>query len=208
MCVRPGGLYKRVVAYFLAANTAEYDAGVAVRKQALFGDLAGDVLEIGPGGGPNLRFFSPGVRWIGVEPNPHMHSYLRADAERQGIAVDLRLGAADALPADDASLDAVVSTLVLCSVPDQARALAEIRRALKPGGRFVFIEHVAAARGTRLRRTQDLVRPLWQMLGDGCRPNRETWQTIADAGFAQVHLEHFDTRLPLANPHIAGYAVK
>jgi SAM-dependent methyltransferase len=207
MCVRSGGLYKRIMAHFLAASSAAYDASLAARKQALFGGLTGDVLEIGPGGGPNLRFFSPAVRWVGVEPNPYLHDYLRAEAARQGRQVDLRLGSVDALPAADTSLDAVVSTLVLCSVPDQHRALAEIRRVLKPGGRFVFIEHVAAPRGTTLRRWQNLVRPIWQALGDGCQPNRETWQAIADAGFARVHLDHFDTQLPLVKPHIAGYAV-
>lgn len=205
---RPRALHQRIFAYFVAQSTRAYDARVAARKAELLGELTGDVLEIGPGGGPNLRFFTPAVRWIGVEPNPYMHDYLRTEAERQGRPVELRSGSAEALPAADASLDAVVSTLVLCSVADQRRALAEIHRALKPGGKFVFVEHVAAPRGSSLRRWQDLLRPLWQMLGDGCRPNRETWRAIADAGFDQVHLEHFETHLPLVKPHIAGYAVK
>ena len=202
------GLYKRLIAFFLATQDDDYDASIAPRKQALFSDLTGDVLEIGPGGGPNLRYLSPNVRWIGVEPNPYMHPYLHAEAARRGIAVDLRLGNAEALPADDDSLDAVLGTLVLCSVPDPGRALAEIRRVLKPGGRYLFIEHVAAAPGTSLRRWQNLVRPIWQMLGDGCQPNRETWKTIENAGFEHTHIEHFDTRVPVVKPHIAGFAVK
>ena len=204
----PRRLYKRVIAYLLAAQGDDYDATLGPRKRALFGDLTGDVLEIGPGGGPNLRYLRPDVRWIGVEPNPYMHPYLRAEAARRGVAVDLRLGSAEALPADDNSLDAVLGTLVLCSVQDQTRAVAEIRRVLKPGGKYCFVEHVAAAPGTSLRRWQDTVRPLWQALGDGCRPNRETWKTIENAGFAQTHIEHFDTRIPVVKPHITGFAVK
>ena len=201
-------LYKRLIARFLATHDDAYDASIAPRKQTLFAGLAGDVLEIGPGGGPNLRYLAANVRWIGVEPNPYMHPYLRAEAKRRGIPVDLRLGNADALPAADNSLDAVISTLVLCSVPDPARALAEVRRVLKPGGKFVFMEHVAAAPGTSLRRWQDWLRPVWQTLGDGCHPNRETWQTIADAGFDRVRIEHFAASVPVVRPHIAGVAVK
>ncbi len=191
-----------------AGGNHTYETMIAPRKAALFGGLAGDVLEIGPGGGPNLRYYAPDVRWIGVEPNPYMHDYLRERATQQGLDVDLRLGMAEALPAADNSMDAVVSTLVLCSVDDQAQVLAEIRRVLKPGGKFLFIEHVAAPRHTGLRRVQNAVRPLWQVLGDGCRPNRETWRAIEQAGFSEVQIDHFAVQMPFVKPHIAGYAVK
>jgi ubiquinone/menaquinone biosynthesis C-methylase UbiE len=103
----------------------------------------------------------------------------------------------------------VVSTLVLCSVPQPEATLQEILRILKPGGRFVFIEHVAARRGTRLRAVQNLIQPVWSLVGDGCHPNRETWDTISQAGFAQTEIEHF--WFPgggPAGPHIAGTGVK
>lgn len=202
------GWYKRLFAKFQGGSGEGIEAEIAPYKRALFEGLSGDVLEIGPGGGPNLRYYAPDVRWMGVEPNPYMHDYLRETAARQGMTVDIRLGTSEELPAADGSMDAVVSTHVLCSVHDVARTLAEIRRVLKPGGKFYFIEHVAAPRKTGLRRVQTFVRPVWQVLGDGCQPNRETWHTIEQAGFRQVQIDHFSLQILIAKPHIAGYAVK
>src|SRR5215467_8208478 len=99
-----------------------------------------------------------------------MLSYLNEEANRLGMPIDIRIGTADTLSVPDNSVDVVISTLVLCCVPSQRRCLREVLRVLKPGGKFVFIEHVAAPRGTRLRRIQNLVTPLWKRLGDGCHP--------------------------------------
>lgn len=200
------GIQKRLFAYFMAR--VQDDELTANRKRRLFKDLFGTVLEIGPGAGPNLPYFPSGIRWIGIEPNPHMHPYLRQQAERLGFSVELRALNGEQLPAEDASVDHVVSTLVLCSVPNQAGTLAEILRVLKPGGRFVFYEHVAAPRGTGLRRFQRVLSPAWKWFGDGCRIDRETWATIESAGFSEVQIEHF--RLPEGPvaPHIAGFAIK
>lgn len=201
------GWYQRIHARIMEQGKRSYEPLVRERKQALLSVLHGSVLEIGPGAGPNLAFYQPTVHWIGVEPNPHMHPYLYAEATKHGLAVDLRSGVAEHLPAADASVDAVVGTLVLCSVNDVERVLSEVQRVLKPGGRFVFIEHVAAPAGSRLRTVQNVIQPVWTPLADGCRPNRETWHAIEHAGFAAVHIDHF--RLPTgpAGPHIAGYAV-
>jgi SAM-dependent methyltransferase len=141
------GWYQRLFAWGMARSSTAHSALVAEHKRALLSSLQGDVLEIGPGTGPNLAYYAPGIRWIGVEPNPHMHPYLRREAERLGLTVDLRTGTAERLIAADASVDAVVSTLVLCSVADLPGTLREIRRVLRPGGPFVFIEHVAARCG-------------------------------------------------------------
>jgi ubiquinone/menaquinone biosynthesis C-methylase UbiE len=137
-----------------------------------------------------------------------MFPYARKEAERLGMAIQLREGRAEQLPADDNSFDAVVSTLVLCSVADPQRVLQEIRRVLKVGGRFVFIEHVAAPHDTGLRRLQNLIKPLWKPMADGCNPNRETWTAIEKAGFRHVEIEHFRLNVPIVGPHIAGYAEK
>jgi ubiquinone/menaquinone biosynthesis C-methylase UbiE len=166
------------------------------------------VLEIGPGAGANLAYYPQGVRWHGLEPNPAMFQYIHAEARRLGMNIQLTEGRAESIQAADQQFDAVVGTLVLCSVHDPKRTLAEIWRVLKPGGRFVFIEHVAAPRTSGLRRWQRLLKPLWRPLSDGCHPDRETWITIQDAGFSQVHIEHFRVDLPIISPHIAGYAVK
>ena len=202
------GWSKRFHAWCLAHCTARYERLVVERKRVLIGALHGDVLEIGPGAGPNLAFYPAGCRWVGVEPNPYMVPYLQQAAEQAGRNIEIRSGSAEQLPAEDASADAVVSTLVLCSVRDPAASLREVLRVLRPGGRFVFVEHVAAPRGSKLRRIQGFIRPLWKRLADGCHPDRETWLSIEQAGFARVHCEHF--RLPLGPvaTQIAGYAVK
>lgn len=143
-----------------------------------------------------------------MEPNAFMKPHLAREAQRLGVAIELRPGTAENLPAEDGSVDFVVSTLVLCSVVDQERALEEVLRVLKPGGRFLFVEHVAARHGTLLRRIQGLVKPLWRRMGDGCHPDRETRTALERAGFAALEVEEFSAPLPIVRPHIAGAAVK
>jgi len=206
------GWSKRVHAWVMAKGSPKIDKFYADYKQALFASLQGDVLEIGPGTGPNLPYYPVGIRWIGIEPNPYMHPYLRKEAERLGLHVDLRRGNAENLETDDKSVDAVVGTLILCTVPDVSRTLQEVLRVLKPGGRFVFVEHVAAPRGSWRRRVQQLARPVWKALADGCHPDRETWLALENAGFESVSLQHFLIPFPMAfpivGPHIAGVATK
>ncbi|HEX7596929.1 MAG TPA: class I SAM-dependent methyltransferase [Polyangia bacterium] len=204
----PANWYKRLFAYMIANSGRQYDSIAAERKRRLFGGLRGTILEIGPGAGPNLAFYAPDIRWVGVETNPAMLPYLQQEARRLGRPIELRDGGPEILPAESASVDAVVSTLVLCSVPNLTKTLQEIMRVLKPGGKFAFIEHVAAPRGTSLRRAQTLIRPLWQALGDGCHVDRETWVAIEQAGFSQVQLEHFRLDVPIVSPQIAGVAIK
>lgn len=202
------GWYQRLYAALMAHTSPHYDRLVEDRKEALFTPLTGVILEIGPGTGPNLKYFQPDTHWIGVEPNPAMHPYLRQEAEELGRPIELRSLQGDRLPAEDASVDAVVSTLVLCTVPDPVATVGEIVRVLKPGGRFVFIEHVAAPPHTGLRRLQRWVRPLWRRMADGCHPDRETGRTIGQAGFSHVELERFSLPVGIVKPHIAGVAFK
>jgi ubiquinone/menaquinone biosynthesis C-methylase UbiE len=129
------GLNQRIFAWAMARFSSRYEQFAAKYKERLFAGLSGTVLEIGPGTGVNLRYFrGDTVRWIGVEPNFFMERYLREEAARLGMAIDFRIGTADNLPVGDGSVDAVISTLVLCCVPDQRQSLREIVRALKPGG--------------------------------------------------------------------------
>ena len=205
-------LRKRLFARFYDPVTARYEEYIAPRRQRLLAGLHGTVLEIGPGTGANLPYLDSSVRWIGVEPNPHMRSRLIQRAAELGLEVEFREPEAARLPAQDASVDVVLSSLVLCSLRDPQATLGEIRRVLKPGGRFVFLEHVAAPDNTLLRRNQDLVRPLWQLFADGCRVNRELGTMIRGAGFSRVDMEAF--RAPreimpaMVSPQIAGVAVK
>ena len=203
-------LLQRYFAWLMAQVSGRYNTEFGPLKQALLGELEGTVLEIGPGTGPNLAFFPPGVQWIGLEPNPGMHERLHHEAARLGLEIELRPDPADAMQVADASVDAVVSTLVLCSVPDVGGTLREVHRVLRPGGRFVFLEHVAAERGTWLRRAQRIARPAWRALNDNCHPDRETARAIERAGFVDLRIETLDGPLPipLIKPHIAGTARK
>ena len=180
------------------------------RKRALFARLeAGPgraVVEIGAGAGPNAAYLPAGTRWLVAEPNGFFHPALHTTAARHGLALELLAGDAHALPLPDASADAVVSTLVLCSVSDPAAALAEAKRVLRPGGALLFVEHVAADDGTWLRRLQSGLRAPWGWAGDGCRPDRDTLGAIRAAGFAHVEAEAFRAPLGLAAPHVAGIA--
>ena len=196
------------MAWFLAGNDGTMDRLFGAHKQALLGGLHGDVLELGPGAGANFRYYAPGIRWTGVEPNMHNHPHLQREATRHGVTATLLAAEAEALPLPDAAFDAVVCTLVLCSVTHPAQTLAEARRVLRPGGAFLFLEHVAAPTGTFTRRLQDAVTPLWRELADGCHPNRETAALLHAAGFDDLHIDAFDTPLWVVGPHIAGSARK
>ncbi len=202
------GLIHRLHAAGVARGCRRHEQAVERYKRALLGSLSGTVVEIGPGAGVNLSYYPAHVRWIGIEPNVHMHRYLHAEAERLGRDIEVHGVIAERIDLPDASADAVVSTLVLCSVTDVAGVLAEVQRILKPGGRFLFIEHVAAPRGTWRRRLQRLLRPFWRIAGDGCRPDQETGALVRHAGFADVDIDSFTVPLPVVGPHIAGVAEK
>jgi ubiquinone/menaquinone biosynthesis C-methylase UbiE len=169
-------------------------------KQSLFGSITGSVLEIGAGTGLNARYLKNCSKLIAVEPNPFLlHQLAR-------VTPHVKQCFADRLDCSDESVDAVISTLVLCSVPDPSRTLTEIARVLKPGGTYSFIEHVAAPPGTRLRLFQRLLRPLCRCLGDGCQPDRNLVPYLLDCGFHLEHLEQFtaDVGAPLIRNFIAG----
>ena len=129
-------------------------------------------------------------------------------ASEHGLRLEVVPGVAEHLPLPDASADAVVSTLVLCWVASPSAVLAEVRRVLRPGGSFYFVEHVAAPEGTALRRLQRLLRGPWGLMADGCRPDRETVRAIEAAGFAEVRVERFEAPLGLIRPHAMGVAVR
>jgi SAM-dependent methyltransferase len=203
------GLRQRMFAWALARFNTRYERFASKYKQQLFRDLTGTVLEIGPGTGANLRYLNPArVSWIGVEPNPFMQAYLHEEANRLGMPIEIRIPTGETLPVADESVDTVISTLVLCCVNSQHRALQEVLRVLKPGGRLLFIEHVAAPRGSWLRRMQNLLTPLWKRLGDGCHPNRETGVEVEGAGFENVECEKITAPTLVVSPQIVGIGIK
>jgi SAM-dependent methyltransferase len=198
----------RLFAFCMAWAGHKHDSLLAQRKRELFAGLSGTVLEIGPGTGANLAYFPRDIRWIGIEPNPHMHGYLRKRAASLGLEIDIHSGLAEQIDLPPESVDAVISTLVLCSVHDLAGVLREVHRVLKPGGRFIFLEHVAAPQGTWLRLIQRLVRPLWRAASAGCQPDRDIAASLLQGGFERIDIDCFRIPAPVVSPHIAGVAVK
>jgi SAM-dependent methyltransferase len=173
------------------------------RRGRLLAGLRGDVLEIGAGTGSNFAHYPPEAHVIALEPDP----FMAARARRKLAAgahpnIEVREEPAELLPFADASFDAVVATLVLCTVGDVTRSLAEIRRVLRPGGELRFFEHVRA--DGMLGRVQDLMQPAWGWCSAGCHANRRTEDALRAAGFEVAPVE----RLKLAPwlPAIFGVA--
>ncbi len=198
-------LYDRLV------RSAE-DAGLRAWRRDLLQDLSGEVLEVGAGTGLNLPHYPPAVtRLVLAEPDRHMRAKLSRKPPPAGVArVEIVEAALEALPMPHASFDAVVSTLVLCSVDDPDRALGEVRRVLRPGGRFVFLEHVADEADPRVRRWQARVEPLWKRIAGNCHLARRTEQAIIAAGFEiqRVEREGLPKAVALGRPSVRGVARK
>jgi SAM-dependent methyltransferase len=174
----------------------------------VFADLPGIVVELGSGVGANLRHLPSGSILVAVEPNPPMHRQLQAAAERRGVVLDLRERVAEDTGLPDASVDAVISSLVLCTVADPAAVLAEVRRILRPGGTYRFVEHVAAPAGTPTRWLQRVLRRPWAWTFEGCSCERDLEAAVRTAGFAHVDVEPFRLHTPFVpfNTQIAGVA--
>lgn len=178
-------------------------------KSRVFAELPTTVVELGSGVGANLRYLDRGARLIAVEPNPHMHSMLRRAAARNGVELEIRDVVGERIDLPDASADAVISSLVLCTVSDPAQVVAEVRRILRPGGRYAFVEHVAAREGSFTRGVQRLVRRPWSWVFEGCSCERNLETVLDAAGFAQVHTTAYRIHSPFVpfNTQIAGYAI-
>jgi ubiquinone/menaquinone biosynthesis C-methylase UbiE len=183
-------------------------AGLADRRRELLGHARGRVLEIGGGTGANLPYYGAVVDEVVLaEPEEPMARRLERKLTNSSLRARVVRAPAEALPFEDESYDVVVSTLVLCTVTDQSRALAEIHRVLKPGGRLLFVEHVRSD-DAKLARWQDRLNGLNRRLGHGCNCNRDTLAGIAGAGLEIVDVEHDSLKKapPLVRPLVLGVA--
>jgi ubiquinone/menaquinone biosynthesis C-methylase UbiE len=184
------------------------DAEIGDHRQRLLAGLAGRVLEVGAGNGLNFPHYPATITEVlAVEPEPYLRRLALAAASQAPAPIRVADGTAEALPADDATFDGVVASLVLCTVTEPDQALAEVRRVLRPGGTLRFYEHVRAT-DPRLARWQDQLERPWGWLVGGCHPNRDTVAAITAAGLQMVRLDRFDRKAmpPLARPHVLGVA--
>ncbi|KAG2661517.1 methyltransferase-like protein 7A isoform X1 [Panicum virgatum] len=209
--------YEEFYATAMDQGMKSYEAEIAGYKAKLFSQLSTtgkSILELGVGTGPNFKYYASdsGVNIIGVDPNKHMEDYARTAAVSAGLpssSFTFKRGVAEALPAEDNSMDVVIGTLVLCSVNNIDMALREIYRVLKPSGLYLFVEHVAAPDGSLLRFVQGAFDPLQQFVADGCHLTRKTGENIRDVGFSSLSLD--SVRLSNAyiiSPHVYGVASK
>ncbi len=174
-------------------------------RRDLLAGARGTVVEIGAGTGLNFPFYPDTVTSVlAVEPEPYLRHRAHDAAQDAPVPVSVVDGTAEAIPAEDARFDVAVACLVLCSVPSQAAALAELRRVLKPGGELRFYEHVVAEHpvGSAVQRTLDRT-GVWPAVGAGCHLARDTGAAIRAAGFTTGTVGRAMSG-PL--PHIAGIA--
>lgn len=172
------------------------------QRSKLLASVSGDILEIGFGTGLNLEFYPDHVRKItAIDPNAGMGRIAQRNMAKSGIEVDSRILSGENLPIEDQSFDSVVCTWTLCSIPDAQAALREVRRVLRPGGRFFFVEHGLAPE-PKVAKWQHRLTPIQKVIGDGCHLNRPIDTMITGEGFGLSDLETF--YMPKA-PKFAGY---
>lgn len=177
--------------FFAAMAKGAEKSGVGAHRDELLADLEGRVIELGAGSGLNFSHYPPAVAEIvAVEPEAYLRGVAEKAATRAGTRVRVMDATADQLPGPDGSFDVGVASLVLCSVPDQASALAELYRVIRPGGELRFYEHVRAATPKRAR-LQDRLDRVWPRFGGGCHPNRRTEEAIEAAGFVIEECRRF-----------------
>jgi len=200
-------LFARI--YDRVSGRAE-DAGQREHRRELLEGLTGRVVEVGAGNGLNFQHYPSTVdEVLAVEPEPFLRERARSAATGAPVAVRVLDGTAERLPLDDGSLDAAVLSLVLCSVPDPAAAMAELRRVLRPGGELRFYEHVRSEH-SGFARFQQAADGLWPRLAGGCHTARDSERAIVDAGFRIERSRRLTFRpcsviAPIA-PHVLGRA--
>jgi SAM-dependent methyltransferase len=189
--------------YWEGASRRTEKTELGLRRAQLVRGARGRVLEIGIGNGLSLGYYGGIERLTAIEPDPHMARRLKPRLERAPFPVDFLPISGEALPFSASSFDTVVVSLVLCSVANPSQTLAEAHRVLAPDGQLRFLEHV---RGDGVGgQARDLLSPLWQCCGGGCRPNRDSEAAIQAAGFRFAAIERY--RIGFL-PYIQGVAVK
>ena len=206
-----GGANPRFAQSYMRVSEKAEARGVAAHRRLLLAELAGSVCEVGAGHGLNFAHYPATVtRVIAIEPEPTLRARAVQQAANTPVPIEVLDGVAGALPVDDGQCDALVMSLVLCSVPDPRAALDEVRRVLRAGGELRFYEHVRSNRRL-VGLGEDVASPLWSRLAGGCHLNRDTVAMITSAGFDVTELDRFgfspQRGLP-ATAHVLGRATR
>jgi ubiquinone/menaquinone biosynthesis C-methylase UbiE len=184
---------------------------VGRHRDALLAGLSGHVLDVGAGNGMSFAHYPSAVRRVvAVEPEPYLRARAQRAADRAGASVTVVDAVADQLPLEDGAVDAAVCSMVLCSVSDLGRALAELRRVVRPGGELRVFEHVRAPAAGKARLQSAFDRSgLWPRLAGGCHCARDTLAAIDEAGFAAAELRRVEVGPSwlITNPHVLVRAV-
>ncbi len=184
------GLYSRFLLPPLLDRAMSSSLIAAERPRALAG-VGGDVLEIGFGSGLNLEFYPAGVKRItAVDPNPGLKRIAQRRIEESSIPVEHRMLGGERMPLDSNRFDSAVSTWTLCSIREVEKALSEVFRVLKPGGRFFFIEH-GLSPDPGISRWQRRLTPIQKALADGCHLNRDVDRLVESQGLEIIELDNY-----------------
>jgi SAM-dependent methyltransferase len=185
------GFYSRVI-FPRICEWAMSDPRLAALRGEALATVNGEILEIGFGSGLNLPHYPPSVRRITtVDPNPGMGTLAQSRISARGIEIDHRLQSGEELPFPAESFDCAVSTWTLCSIPEPARALSEIHRVLKPGGRFIFLEHGLSDQ-PKVQKWQHRLTPLQKLIADGCRLDLDIEAIVRSQPFGDANVVRFE----------------
>jgi ubiquinone/menaquinone biosynthesis C-methylase UbiE len=201
---------EKTFAWYSNRTARAVDVALGEDKRRLLEHVEGLVMELGAGDGKNLQYYPSNTDIVLVEPNPSMVRYIRKNFDATGVVAAIVSAHGEQLPFPEDKFDAVFSAHALCSVQDVPRTLQEVKRVLKPGGTFAFIEHVAAKKGTFVRTLQNATRWAHSLIFAGCQCNRAIGKEIENAGFTSVQMTYENRKFPLPTvvPHIIGRAVK
>jgi ubiquinone/menaquinone biosynthesis C-methylase UbiE len=199
--------------FYVWTSAGMEEAGVGDHREKLLAGLTGSVIEVGAGNGLNFSHYPVTVTSVlAVEPEAHLRALAAEKAGQAKVAITVVDGTAEDLPAADGAFDAVVATLMLCSVRDVAVVLAEMKRVLKPGGELRFMEHVLAEQRGAQRMQRLLDATIWPRMFGGCHTSRDAAAQITAAGFDITDVSRYqfpETRLFIpTSPHVQGVAVR